>query len=314
MLPARVFRSLFFCLCLAGTANGQALDVSARHGKSVAVQPLSKSEGEKVGALFMAMCLTHFAQGHFEWAEEACGQAIEADPRLADAYKVRGYAYLMNHRFERAEKDFHAALRLKPNDDQNVAGYADSLNGEGRFAEAAGQFRRALSLVPDRAAYWNGLCWALAGEGSQLSVALDSCNRALTLAPGAAGILNSRAMVYLRQRRFPLAVADYGASLAVQRDQASAWFGRGFARLWLGEKQGSADISEARRRDTGVDSIFVQMGVLPVHCAAASVPACPPGFLPMPDKSSGAYQVAVLHADPDQELVLEIKAGHLARR
>lgn len=300
-----------FWLSLTGIASAHALDVSAYAGKPPSsVEALSKSDREKAGALFMAMCLSHFAEGDFEWTEQACGQAIEANPHLADAYKVRGYAYLMDHRFERAEKDFHAALRLKPNDDQNIAGYGQSLNGEGHFSDAAAQFHRALSLAPERASYWNGLCWALAGEGHQLQAALDACNRALTLAPGAAGILNSRAMVYLRLHRFSPAAADYTASLGVQQNQASAWFGRGFARLWQGEKGGSADISEARRRDPGVDSVFVQMGVLPAQCSNAAGPACPPNFPIMPEKSPGAYQVAMLHADPDQELVLDIRTSN----
>lgn len=298
-----------FWLAVTAAASALPLDVST-HSSKTPGPPVHQSEGENVGALFMAMCLTHFADAKFEWAEQACGQAIQADPGLADAYKLRGYAYMMDHRFERAEKDFRTALRLKPHDDQNIAGYGQSLSGQGHFVEAAAQFRRALSLAPERASYWNGLCWSLAGEGRQLPVALDSCNRALALAPGAAGILNSRAMVYLRLRRFSPAVADYAASLKVQSDQASAWFGRGFARLSLGEKEGGLDIAEARRRDPGVDSLFVQMGVLSAHCLMASTPACPPGFPPVPEKRPGTYQVAMLHADADQELVLEISVDH----
>jgi tetratricopeptide (TPR) repeat protein len=300
-----------FLICATGPAGAEPAATFARAGKpSGPAASLSRSDSEKVATLFMAMCLAHLAEYKLAWAEQSCGQAIEANPRLADAYKVRGYAYLMEHRFERAEKDFRAALQLKPHDDQNIAGFGESLSGEGHFSDAASQFRQALSMVPKRAAYWNGLCWALAGEGRQLRNALDSCNRALALAPGAAGILNSRAMVYLRLRQFPLAIADYSVSLKVEREQASAWFGRGFARLSRGEKEGRTDISEARRRDPGVDSVFVQMGVLSVDCLNKGGAACPPGFPTAPVKSPGAYQVALLHADPDQELVLEIRPGH----
>ena len=317
MFRTRLLSFAVFWFCMTGAVGALPADMSVQSEKAPGPPAsLNRQDSEKVGALFMAMCLSHFVQGRFEWAEQACGQAIEADPRRADAYKLRGYAYLMDHRFERAEKDFRMAMRLMPHDDQNIAGYGQSLSGLGHFPEAATQFRRALSLAPERASYWNGLCWSLAGEGRQLPAALDSCNRALALAPGAAGILNSRAMVYLRLHRFPLAVADYSASLKVQSDQASAWFGRGFARLSLGEKEGSRDIVEARRRDPGVDSLFVQMGVLSAHCVTASMPACPPGFPPVPEKQPSTYQVAMLHADADQELVLEMGAhrGNAAGR
>lgn len=309
MRRARLLLLAAFCSSLAGAATGQPLDISSHAGKrSLPTPALSKSESEKVAALFMAMCLNHFTQGKLEWAEQSCGQAIEADPELADAYKLRGYAYLTQHRFERAEGDFRVALKLKPHDDQNIAGYAESLNGEGQFAQAVPQFRHALSLAPQRAAYWNGLCWALAGEGRELKAALATCNRALLLVPGAAGILNSRAMVYLRLGQFSPALADYAASLNVQPEQASAWFGRGLARLSLGQNEGRADIAEARHRDPGVDSLFVQMGALPAACVHAGGPACPAGFPPAPQERRGAYQVAMLHADADQELVREIKA------
>ena len=71
----------------------------------------------------MAMCLDHFMHGKLDWAGPACGQAVEADPHLADAYKLRAYVRLIRHRFERASDDFRAALQLKPKDDQNIAGY-----------------------------------------------------------------------------------------------------------------------------------------------------------------------------------------------
>ncbi len=200
------------------------------------------------------------------------------------------------------------ALQLRPNDVQEMAGYGQSLSGMGKFSDAAGQFRKALSTSPQYAPYWNGLCWALAGEGHHLNKALDACNQALSLVPGAAGTLNSRAMVYLLTRHYPLAVADYTQSLAVQSDQASAWFGRGLARLSLGQTQGVSDIIEARHRDPDVDALFVQMRALAAHCIPSGKPGCPSGFPPTPEARPGAYQVALLHADPDQELAAGVTA------
>jgi hypothetical protein len=113
-------------------------------------------------------------------------------------------------------------------------------------------------------------------------------------------------MVYLLTQRSGLAIADYTASLAVQPDQASAWFGRGLARLKLGEAAGASDIAEARHRDPGVDSIFVQMKALPARCPQLGRPACPHGFPPRQETKPGAYVVARLHADPDQELAAAV--------
>jgi tetratricopeptide (TPR) repeat protein len=310
MARARLLSLALFCLLLGARAEARPLGVSVRpQGETEPSAPAK--DLDKAAGLFMAMCLDHFMHGKLEWARQACSQAIEANPQSADAYKVRGYVYLMSHEFESAARDFKAALQLSPNDDQNIAGYGQSLSGLGRFADAVSQFRRALSLAPNRAAYWNGLCWALAGEGRKLDRALDSCNRAMALAPGAAGILNSRAMVYLHLRHFPLAIADYTASLKVEADQASAWFGRGLARLSLGMKMGSLDIVEAWRRDPEVDKLFVQMGVLPAHCLTAGTPGCLPGFPVRPERPLGGYQAVVLHADADQELFKAITGSEI---
>ena len=52
-----------------------------------------------MGTLFLAMCMDHFVHGQLTWAQQSCSQAIEANPREVDAYKLRGYVYLMGHRF-----------------------------------------------------------------------------------------------------------------------------------------------------------------------------------------------------------------------
>ena len=202
---------------------------------------------ENSGNLFVAFCLDQLTRGNLARAEEACGRALDVNPRDADAYKLRGYAYLLEHRFERAATDFQAALRLKPSDDNDLAGYGQSLSGLGQYAAAAAQFRKALAVSPQKAAYWNGLCWAQAGSGRQLGRALTACNRALAIEPGAPGALNSRGLVYLRMKRFNAAIADYSVSLRAHPEQASAWFGRGLARLSVGETAGTADIATSGR-------------------------------------------------------------------
>ncbi len=313
MMRFRLLPLIAVWFCMAGAAAAQPSSASMHPGKMSRPSPaLGAQDAQKVGSLFLAMCMDHFVHGQLTWAEQSCSQAIEANPRAVDAYKLRGYVYLLGHRFGQAAQDFRVALRLRPGDSQDIAGYGQSLSGLGKFSDAAGQFRKALSLSPRYAAYWNGLCWALAGEGRRLDKALDACNQALSLVPGAAGTLNSRAMVYLLTRRYVSAIADYAASLAVQSEQASAWFGRGLARLNLRDVGGASDISEARRRDPEVDGLFVQMKALTVHCVQSGKPDCPSGFPLKPETRPGAYQVALLHADPDQELAAAVRSADKA--
>ncbi len=285
---------LVAALWMSGPAGARPLAISLppKQDKVPASMLGNRAGGEENGSLFLAYCLDQLTRGQVTKAEEACGRALDLNPQDADARKLRGYAYLLEHRFERAADDFRAALRLHPRDDENLGGYGQSLSGLGQYAGAAAQFRKALAVSPRKAAYWNGLCWARAGAGRHLDNALAACNRALAIEPGTPSPLNSRGLVYLRMKRFDSAVADYTASLRARPQQASAWFGRGLARLSAGEVTGATDIVEARRRDAAIDGMFIAMGILPARCDRPGSANCPSGFPPARQKAPGAYLAA----------------------
>ena len=304
----RLLPMLVAALWMSGPAAARPTAISLPPKQDKVPAPLleDRSTGEKTGSLFLAFCLDQLTRGNLARAEDACGRALDVNPRDADAFKLRGYAYLLEHRFERAAADFRAALRLKPGDSEDMAGYGQSLSGLGQYEAAAMQFGKALAVSPQKAAYWNGLCWAQTGSGRQLHRALAACNRALAIEPGAPGTLNSRGLVYLRMKRFNVAIADYSLSLRARAQQASAWFGRGLARLSTGQIAGAADIVEARRRDGAIDEMFIAMGVLPARCDRLGNSKCPPGFPSTVQKTPGAYVAVSYHYDFDQELPADV--------
>jgi len=287
--------ALVLLLLTTGLAVAQPLPAALRPHEDKLPAPQLEDRAAKTapGAFPLLDCLNSLVRGDTAKAEITCSAALMQNPREHDAYKLRGYAYLLDHRFERAGADFQAALRLKPRDHEDRAGYAQSLSGQGRFSEAVVQYHQAVASAPDKAPYWNGLCWARAGTGRHLDQALRECNQALSLQPNAPGALNSRGLVYLRLKQFDHSIADYTASLAAGPLQASARFGRGLAWLYSGEaEKGKADIAEARRRDAEIDGLFVLMNMLPVRCGdAQSRPACPPNF-PQNVKHVPAFLVA----------------------
>ncbi len=264
---------------------------------------------------FLVACLGALASGRPVQAEQACSQAIALDPQAATGYKLRGYVYLIEHRFERAEADFRVALKFQPDDAESRAGYGQSLSGLGQFPRAIGEFSRAVALAPESAAYRNGLCWARAGTGKNLKTALADCNRALALAPGTPGPLNSRGLVKLRLGRLREAIADYDASLAARPAQPSARFARGLAKLGLRQAgAGITDIDEARRTDPQIDELYIGMGILDRGCGPGAEGAhCPRGFPPRAEKGTPGYPwlVVALRSDPQQDYVQTIEAGRL---
>ena len=311
---ARRTLSFMTCLLLFGAipALSAPQTVSLQPHEDRLPTPLLKrgvpEQGNAAG--FMASCLVRFALGDLKGAEAACGEAIALDPKRADAFKLRGYAYLVEQRYERANADFRTAIRLKPSDDQAVGGYAQSLSDMGRYSFAADQFHKALVLAPEKAVYWNGLCWSQAAAGKGLQEALAACNKALRIEPDAAGAYNSRGLVQLRLQRFAKAIEDYSHSLRLSTDQPSARFGLGLARLRKGDKAGAGDIRQARQLEPGIDQLFVGMGLLPEHCDVGDK-RCPAGF-PSASAEDMAVPLIVKLQEPERHTILRM-AGLFTR-
>lgn len=283
----RLFQVLTAATFLAGPVGAHAmapLAVSQHPAAPTSGKP-GKPSLSGMNDPYLVACLNALGHGEFSRGEEACTQALLIDPKDPDALELRGYAFLLEQRFDKAERDLRAALQVRPRSAELYAGYGRSLTGLGDFSAAVASLIKAVDLEPSNAAYRNALCWARAGSGKDLDMALGDCDTALMLAPGAAGPLNSHGLVNLRLGRFSDAIADYTASLAISAAQPSARFGRGLAHLALGQAAaGTADILTARAGDSDIDAMFIQMGILPKDCGATPDPKCPAGF-PPPQKS-----------------------------
>jgi tetratricopeptide (TPR) repeat protein len=273
MSIARIWKSLAVALIALtiGDADAHSTSMPLLPHANRKSLPQTDAHAGSMGqyeAFYVMGCLVALEGGDLPQAESDCGKAIDLNSADADAYKLRGYAYLLEHRFERAEADFHQALAIVPDDAESRAGYAQSLSGRGQFAQAVAEFDKAITLAPRNAGYWNARCWARSGTGKRLDRALADCNRALSLTPGAPGALNSRGLVRLRMNQFAAAISDYTASLDAKPSQASALFGRGLAWLRQGQRQrGEAEILRARQMDPEIDDLFEVMGVVPPDCA-----------------------------------------------
>ena len=300
-------------LAVVGAAAANPLRVSVPPNRDP--QPLARAAPSADvlaarAALDLMTCLSAIAQGRLADGEEACSDAIRLNPGDVTAFKLRGYGYLLGHDYERAGDDLRTALQMDPNDDEILAGYAESLSGRGKFSQSLPFFRKALLLAPGNATYWSAECWARAGTGKQLGIALEHCDRALALAPGAAGPLNSRGLVHLRMGLNAAALQDYDRSLKARATVASARFGRGIAQLRLGNGEAAlADITAARATDAAIDSMFVTLGVLPKPCRDASgKPGCPP---PLQRKAPYPWQSVHFVTDPDDDFLMTIEVGRL---
>ncbi len=250
----------------------------------------SQAHDEEDALIEGLSCIKSFLEFQLPAAEKSCGETITLLPDNPLGYELRGFTYLLERRFERAEMDLREAVRLAPADPDNQAGYAQSLSGQGRFTEAIERFGIALRLSPRDVRYLSARCWARAGEGRNLDAALQDCNRALKLAPNNAVAFDSRALVHLRAGRNGLAARDYTSSLQWQSGRATALFGRGIAEFRLGQlAQAGKDLALARKADPEIDDIYILVGILEAGCHDNGGPCGLPDAFRLRPKSTSKY-------------------------
>ena len=150
----------------------------------------------------------------------------EPTDRIAQAYKYRARTWHEKAQYNAAIADFDQAVRLAPND-------ADALQGRCMTRAVAGQLHQALK----------------------------DCTQALKLKPNDAASLEARGFVHRKMRAFNKSLADYDAALELNPKQASALFGRGVAKLDNGDKDGQADIAQAKALKPDVAQDFYRYGV-----------------------------------------------------
>ena len=91
--------------------------------------------------------------GDYEKAIDQLDDVLAAHPKYAEAYSDRGYAQLPLERFDGAEKDFLAAIRLSPDLQAALANLASLYNYLERPEEARPIVQRLLDLDPTNIQY-----------------------------------------------------------------------------------------------------------------------------------------------------------------
>ncbi|HEY1074033.1 DUF3857 domain-containing protein [Brevundimonas sp.] len=168
---------------------------------------------------------------------------LERDhPELGDVQASLAQALTAVHADERADLlILRAEQRFKAGD--TTGGGADLATVR---ATASGDAQRL-----------NNLCWTQAVAGVDLDRALADCDAALTLQPDVPSYLDSRALVLLHLNRPADALAVYDVALAKAPRQAASLYGRGLARLALGDEAAAqADLGAAEAISPSVKTSF----------------------------------------------------------
>jgi tetratricopeptide (TPR) repeat protein len=179
---------------------------------------------------------------------------LETDPGNYTALSILGAIAKREGRYDDALQALDAAIAASPGTFNLLSLRAElrALAGDGIGARSDFDALRAIAGGnPD---LMNNICWNQAITGFDLEQALADCDVALTT--GEASVIDSRAMVLLHLGRYAEAKAAYDQALAGQPNQSPSLYGRGFARLALGDPAGREDMDRARKLDVDVIEDF----------------------------------------------------------
>lgn len=166
-------------------------------------------------------------QGDSRAAVELLDQAIAIDPRNPLAFYNRGYAQFALKQYDKAIADYGSAIELDP-------GMGLAYNN------------RALSR---------------AVAGSDLVAALADSDQALKLLPLNLEVRDTRGFIYLKLGDPALALSEYNAALTIDPNRALSLYGRGLARIGMGDAAGKGDQEAALTINPEVANDFAIYGL-----------------------------------------------------
>jgi predicted aspartyl protease/tetratricopeptide (TPR) repeat protein len=292
-----------FSLSTDGEIGASATRTEGNWGSASAAVPTD-------AAGFARRASAKAARGDWKAAIADYSEAIQREPGNAGYWRDRAKAQTRAGQDELAQADFDKAIALAPGDPELLVsrGFVRLKDGDSKGAladaeaAAAGHGEGSLDRLtavalfdrlhrPDRVLalidpiialhrgdntlgeLLNTRCWTRALANVELAKALADCNTAIKRDGPLAAYLDSRAMVKVRMKDWPGALADYDAALAKNPKQASSLYMRGWAKR-ASTTAGSeadkavatgfaADMAAAKAIDPDVADQFTPYGLEP---------------------------------------------------
>lgn len=141
---------------------------SADGNRTEVVTASDEPSGRRRARIRLELAIGYFEAGQTTVALDEIKQALAADPNFADAYNLRGLAYMRLDDAGLAEDSFRRAIALNPREPNTLHNYGWLLCQQKRYGDAAQQFSAALAVpnYMDRAKtlMTQGVCQMQAGQ------------------------------------------------------------------------------------------------------------------------------------------------------
>ncbi len=124
----------------------------------------------------MLMAFTRMKANDHKGTMEELDRAIQLNPKLPEAYSLRGRMAFINSDLNLAESSFRSALALDPNSFESLLSLGALLREQGRITEARPLLERALTLRPKeiRARYQYAVLCSSEGDDKRAADLLQS--------------------------------------------------------------------------------------------------------------------------------------------
>jgi len=190
------------CTELAEIARGEGRlqEAMSLYQKAIGLEPDTAKAHAGMGAVLASL-------GRKDEAIVAYKKAVALSPALASVYNNLGTLYKDLNMNDLAVTAYRQAIAIKPEFAEAYNNLGFLYASQGRTDEAIRQYRQALAVYPNHPTPLRnlGLAYATLGENEE---AVAWLQRAITAEPRMAPAFNDLARVYLRMKRFDLALKN----------------------------------------------------------------------------------------------------------
>jgi tetratricopeptide (TPR) repeat protein len=219
---------------------------------SLGVPARAHPAGDESASFYFTRGAELLHKGQLDQAIAEFNQAIELNPRDAEAFGHRGTAYLKKGQIDRAISDYDQVLRLNPRYAEVYTDRGVAYGAKGQFDRAIADFNRAIELKPSYAPAWSCRGGMYLNKG-QIDRAIADFSKAVEVDPGYAMGYNNRGTAYMQQKRYDQAIFDFDKALRLDPRHASAYANRGIAYFEKGQiDRAITDLTRGLEIDPGV--------------------------------------------------------------
>jgi uncharacterized caspase-like protein len=179
---------------------------------SPAVDSTSTGTTESSAAALTRKAKELFDKNEYNEAITVATEAIKLDPQYAEAYRQRGWAYMLKRDMDTAIMDFTEAIQLNPQDSAAYKDRAYVFNEKGDRDRAIRDYTEAIRINPQDAKAYTGR-GNIYGKNKDYIQAVRDFTEAVALDPKNGISYFSRAFIYKDKKDYDQAIADFTAAI-----------------------------------------------------------------------------------------------------